>query len=228
MSAEEVNALVKKSYQAKDLVKDYCLRHSSPMHPVQLKLVEETLKHPRVLMMGAPEVVSMNALLIHSLGAKKVIDVGVFTGASSLAAALALPSDGIVVGCDINEEFTSLARKYWAEAGVEEKVRLVLAPASDTLANLVKEGEAGTFDFAFIDADKTGYDSYYELCLTLLRKGGIVAFDNTLWDGNVIGDTDQTPDTVALRKLNVKIASDSRVKCVMINIGDGYTLVTKL
>lgn len=116
---------VKKSYQESDPIKDYCLRHSSPLHPVQLKLLEETLKHPRAMMMGAPEIVSMNAMMIRSLAAKKVIDVGVFTGASSLAAALALPEDGLVIGCDVNEEFTRLAQEYWVEAGVQHKVHTV-------------------------------------------------------------------------------------------------------
>ena len=156
-------------------------------------------------MMGAPEVISLNALLMRSLAAKKVIDVGVFTGASSLAAALALPEgrhrsdlrlhtgydvyillDGVVVACDVNEDFTNIAKKFWSEAGVSHKIRLKIAPATDTLTALVSAGEKDTFDFAFIDADKEGYDSYYELCLLLMRKGGIIAFDNTLWDGKVV------------------------------------------
>lgn len=219
---------VAKSYRTNDPVKDYCIKHSSPLHPVQLRLLEETLSHSRSRMMGAPEVVSMNALLINSLRAKKVLDVGVFTGMSSLAAALALPADGLVVACDVSDEFTRIASRFWAEAGVQDKVRLVLAPASQTMGDLVEKGEGGTFDFAFIDADKGGYDSYYELCLTLLRQGGIIAIDNTLWSGRVIGDEDQSQDTLALRKLNAKIAADGRVRAVMMNIGDGYTLVTKL
>jgi len=124
------------------------------MHPVQMKLLEETLTHPKFKMMGAPEVINLNALLIKSLAAKKVIDVGVFTGASSLAAALALPDDGIVIGCDVSEDFTSHAKKYWTEAGVEKKIKLEIAPAADTLNKLVDNGEENTFDFAFIDADK--------------------------------------------------------------------------
>jgi len=198
------------------------------MHPVQLKLVEETLQHARSRMMGAPEVVNVNALLIRSLLAKKVIDVGVFTGASSLAAALALPEDGVVVACDVSEDFTKIAQKYWKEAGVEHKVKLKIAPAADTLNSLLDSGEENTFDFAFIDADKTGYDTYFELCLRLLRQGGIIAFDNTLWDGRVLDDAEQSEDTVALKKLNEKLSKDSRVQTVIMNIGDGYTLVTKL
>lgn len=217
-----------KSYQGEDPVKDYCNRHSTPLHPVQVKLLEETMAHSRGRMMGAPEVIGANALLIHSLGARKVLDIGVFTGASSLAAALALPADGLVVGCDVSEEFTALARGYWRQAGVEDKVRLVLAPATETLGGLVEAGQGGTFDFAFIDADKSNYDNYFELCLTLLRKGGIIAIDNTLWSGKVMGTEDESADTAALRALNTKLAGDSRVRTVMMNIGDGYTLATKL
>ena len=180
------------------------------------------------MMMGAPEVISTNALLIHSLRAKKVIDVGVFTGASSLAAALALPEDGKVVACDVSKEFTNIARGFWAEAGVEDKIDLVLAPATQTLQALVDKGEAGSFDFAFIDADKQGYDSYFELCLTLMRKGGIITLDNTLWSGRVLSEEDNSVDTTALKKLNDKLAKDERVKVVQINIGDGYTMATKL
>merc|ERR1712126_592799 len=219
---------VAKSYYAEDPVKNYCIKHSTPLHPVQLQLVEETLKHAKSMMMGAPEVISLNSLLIHSLNAKKVIDVGVFTGASSLAAALALPDDGQVIACDINEDFTNIAKKFWKEANVENKIKLEIAPATDTLQKLLDAGEENTFDFAFIDADKGGYGSYFELCLKLMRKGGIIAFDNTLRNGNVVGDEVQSPDVVAMRKLNPKLSKDSRVNVVLMNIGDGYTLATKL
>merc|ERR1719278_747254 len=157
--------------------------------------MEHTLQHPRARMLGAPEVISLNGLLIKSLGAKKVLDIGVFTGASSLAAALALPDDGLVVACDVSEDFTARARKYWKQAGVENKVDLRIAPATETLQKLVDNNEAGTFDFAFIDADKQNYDNYYELSLTLLRKGGIIAIDNVLWRGLVITNEDQSADT---------------------------------
>merc|ERR1719481_657256 len=226
---------VRKSFEGGDPVGEYCLVHSSPMHPTQLRLIEETLKHPKVLMMGAPEVINMNSLLIKSLGAKKVLDVGVFTGASSLAAALSLPEDGLVVACDVSEEFTDIARKFWKEAGVESKVQLVLAPATQTLSQLIEDGEEGTFDFSFIDADKVGYDSYYELSLKFLRRGGIIAIDNTLWHGKVLGipgeggsQEYQDESTKFLQNLNNKLAKDSRVQVVQLNIGDGYTLATKL
>jgi len=209
-------------------VEEYCIQHSTPLHPVQRKLIEETLKHPKGRMMGAPEIVNMNGLLIRSLQGKKVIDIGVFTGASSLAAALALPEDGLVVACDVNEEFTNIAKSFWKEAGVMDKIKLNIAPAAQTLKELVRAGEENTFDFAFIDADKSGYGEYYELCLALMRKGGVLAFDNTLWGGRVVGTEDQSPDTVALRELNDKIANDKRVVAVQMNIGDGYTLATKI
>jgi len=222
------NRVEKSYYAGADPIKQYCLQHSTPMHPVQMKLLEETLKHSRYRMMGAPEVVNLNALLIKSMAAKKVIDVGVFTGASSLAAALALPDDGIVIGCDVSEDFTSLAKKYWTEAGVEKKIKLEIAPAADTLNKLIDNGEENTFDFAFIDADKTNYDTYFELCLKLMRKGGLIAFDNTLWDGRVLDENDLSADTVAIKKLNEKLGKDTRVTTSLLNVGDGYTLVTKL
>jgi len=224
----KMSGKIQKSYTTQDPVLAYCNNSSSPLHPVQQKLIEETVQHNRGRMMAAAESINLNALLIRSLNAKKVLDIGVFTGASSLAAALALPDDGIVVGCDVSEDFTARARKYWQEAGVENKVHLKIAPATETLQKLVDNNEAGTFDFAFIDADKQNYDNYYELSLTLLRKGGIIAIDNVLWRGLVITDEDQSADTAALRKLNKKLAEDPRVKTVMINIGDGCTLVTKL
>merc|ERR1711953_1346828 len=140
---------VTKSYEEEDPVKNYCLANSTSRHPVQHKLMQETITLERGRMLGAPEVLALNSLLIRSLGAKKVLDVGVFTGASILAAALAMPSDGMVFACDVSEEFTSLARGYWKEAGVDDKIRLVLAPATETLSNLVENGEENTFDFAF-------------------------------------------------------------------------------
>ena len=128
----------------------------------------------------------------------------------------------------MNEEFTAIGKKFWAEAGVTDKVQLKIAPANKTLKELVEKGEEGTFDFGFIDADKTGYDEYFELGLKLLRKGGILAFDNTLWGGRVLSDQDQSQDTIAIRELNEKLAMDERVVTVQMNIGDGYTLVTKI
>merc|ERR1712038_1802516 len=217
-----------KSYQEEDPVKNYCLANSTPRHPVQLKLMQETMKLKRGRMLGAPEVLALNSLLVQSLGAKKVLDVGVFTGASALAAALALPKDGCVVACDISDTHSEMARLHWAEAGVADIIKLKIAPATETLGNLVAEGQGNTFDFAFIDADKEGYDDYYELCLKLIRKGGIIAFDNTLLGGAVVNVESQRPAVGAVRKLNEKIGKDGRVRAVLMNIGDGYTLCVKL
>lgn len=220
-----------KSYLAKDPVKSYCLDHSTPFNEIQKKLMVETLKNqPRGFMLGAPEVLSLNTAFVKALKAKKVIDVGVFTGASTLAAALALPEDGKVIACDVNEDFTRFAKSYWKEAGVEQKVDLIIAPATKTLQNLLDDGQEGTFDFAFIDADKTNYDSYYELCLKLLRSGGVIAFDNVLWKGKVLKPSEACDEeTLALKRLNDKLAKDQdRSFVVQINVGDGYTIAVKL
>lgn len=224
-----MTAVVSKSYHGSNPVKEYCLNHSTPLHPVQKKLQEDTVKLRAGGMLGAPEVLSLNSLLIRSLGAKKVLDIGVFTGASALAAALALPEDGRVLACDVNKEWTDRAQEYWQLAGVSYKIELKLAPASETLQAVLDEGNsAGTYDFAFIDADKPGYHAYFELCLQLLRKGGIIAFDNTLWSGLVLDENDHSSDTMALKALNDKLAADDRVCVVQMNIGDGLTLATKM
>lgn len=223
-----MSSSVSKSYHGSDPVKEYCLSHSTPLHPVQKKLQEETVTMRSGGMLGAPEVLSLNSLLIRSLGAKKVLDIGVFTGASALAAALALPEDGKVLACDVNKEWTDRAQEYWQQAGVSHKIDLKLAPASETLQAVLDKGDtAGTYDFAFIDADKPGYSTYFELGLQLLRKGGIMSFDNTLWSGAVLDESDKSVDTLALKALNDKLAADDRVFVVQINIGDGLTLVTK-
>jgi len=218
---------VKKSYYEENPLSNYCLNSSTPMHPIQQKLAKETMEMTQFKMMGAPEVVSLNALFIRNMGAKKVIDVGVFTGASSLAAALALPEDGKVLACDVSEEFTKRAEKYWEEAGVRNKVELVLAPATQTLQQRIDGGEEGTFDFAFIDADKMNYTNYYELCLKLIRKNGMIAFDNTLWSGRVLDENDTSEGTMNIKSLNKLISKDPRVTAVLMNIGDGLSLVVK-
>merc|ERR1712066_918254 len=191
---------VSKSYQEVDPVKEYCLSNSTAPISVQQKLQQETLTLSNGRMLGAPEVLALNTLLVQSLAAKKVLDIGVFTGASSLAAALALPKDGEVIACDV----------------------------SDTHDKLIESGQENSFDFAFIDADKEGYDTYFEQCLKLIRKGGIIAFDNTLLGGAVVNADSQRPGVVAVRKLNEKIGKDARVRAVQMNIGDGYTLCAKL
>jgi len=218
---------VSKSYRQENPLLDYCLSNSTPSHPVQTKLMQDTLKIPRSMMLGAPEVLNLNSLLIKAIGGKKVIDVGVFTGASSLAAALAIPEDGKVLACDTSVEWTNMAKNYWKEAKVDHKVHLILAPAVDTLKDALAKGEEGTFDFAFIDADKVNYDNYYELVLQLLRPKGMMTLDNTLWGGNVLNDSDTSESTMALKALNIKIGKDPRVTCTLMNVGDGLTVITK-
>jgi caffeoyl-CoA O-methyltransferase len=166
-------------------------------------------------------------LLIELGGCRRALEVGVFTGYSSTVVALAMPADGKLVACDISEEWTSVARRYWREAGVESKIDLHVGPALDTLDGLLASGHAGSFDFAFIDADKTSYDAYYERCLTLIRPGGLVAVDNTLWGGAVADAADQRESTLAIRHLNAKIAADSRVTASLVPIGDGLYLARK-
>merc|ERR1712029_102533 len=222
---------VNKSYNAgSDPVWSYCMANSH-LHPAMEALQEATLKVPRSRMLGAPECLLMNQTLIRAKAATKVLDVGMFTGASALAAALALDkdkADSRVVTCDVSDTHLELARQHWEMAGVDQIVDFRLGRAADTLQSLIDNGEAGTFDFVFVDADKANYDAYYEKGLVLLRRGGVMAFDNTLWSGAVVTPSTD-PDTVALQKLNEKLANDKeRVFVVQLNIGDGYTLATKI
>jgi caffeoyl-CoA O-methyltransferase len=175
-----------------------------------------------------PEQGQFMGLLSRMLNARKALEIGVFTGYSSIAVALALPDDGKLIACDVSETYTAVARRYWREAGVEHKIDLRLAPALDTLDRLIAKGESGTFDFAFIDADKKNYENYYERCLTLLRKGGVIAVDNVLWDGKVADFAVQDTDTKAIRAFNQKLHGDSRIALSMLPIGDGLTLACKL
>ncbi|HND22065.1 MAG TPA: class I SAM-dependent methyltransferase [Acidobacteriota bacterium] len=191
------------------------------------RLREETASHPMSRMQIAPEQGQFMALLVQMLGAKKTLEIGVFTGYSSLSVALALPPDGKIVACDVSEDWTNVARRYWKEAGVEHKIDLHLAPAVETLSQLLADGEAGTFDFAFLDADKDNYDTYYELLLPLLRPGGTIAIDNVLWSGRVIDPEVKDADTVALKELNQKLHHDERISLSMLPIADGLTLAVK-
>lgn len=191
------------------------------------ELREETAGMPRAGMQISPEQGQFMQLLVNLLGARKTLEVGVFTGYSSLATALALPPDGRVVACDVSEEWTAVARRYWAKAGVAGRIDLRLAPAVETLDGLIAGGEAGTFDFAFIDADKESYDAYYERSLALVRAGGLVAIDNALWSGRVADPAANDADTVALRALNAKLRDDERVDFSLVPIGDGLALARK-
>ena len=167
------------------------------------------------------------ALLVRLIGARRALEIGTYTGYSALAVAMALPADGLLTCCDISDEWTQVARRYWREAGLETRIELKLAPAAKTLRELIRDPGAGTFDFAFIDADKEGYDSYYESCLILLRAGGLMAFDNTLWSGRVADAAEDDVDTVALRNLNAKVRDDARVDSCLLTVGDGVLLARK-
>jgi caffeoyl-CoA O-methyltransferase len=191
------------------------------------KLREETARLPSGGMQISPEQGQFMGLLIELIGARRTLEVGVFTGYSSTVVALSLPADGKIVACDVSDEWTQIARRYWKLAGVESKIELHVRPAVQTLDALLAEGQAGSFDFAFIDADKVAYDAYYERCLTLLRPGGLVGVDNTLWSGAVADERDQSESTRAIRALNQKIAADSRVRSSLVPIGDGLYLARK-
>ena len=196
--------------------------------PLQQRLRAETAKLPQGgMQIGADQGVLL-AFLARLIGARNAIEIGTFTGYSALCIAAALPADGRLVCCDVNEEWTRIARRYWEEAGLAARIDLRLAPAQTTLDGLLAGGAGGTFDFAFIDADKTGYDGYYESALRLLRTGGLIALDNMLWGGAVADPADQSDDTQALRALNAKIRDDARVDACLVSIGDGVMLARKL
>ena len=191
------------------------------------RLREETTAHPHAVMQISPEQGQLLALLLELTGARRAVEVGTFTGYSAMWAAKAMGPQGRIVCLDVNAEFTAIARRHWESAGIADRIDLRLAPAADTLKAMVAAGEAGHYDFAFIDADKTNYDTYYEYALRLLRPNGLIAIDNVLWSGAVIDPKDQTPDTIALRKLSDKIAHDARVTASLVPIGDGLTLARK-
>ncbi|MEH2257297.1 class I SAM-dependent methyltransferase [Nostoc sp.] len=191
------------------------------------RLRQETANHPRGGMQISPEQGQFMRLLVQLIGAKKTLEVGVFTGYSSLSVALALPADGKIIACDVSEEFTAIARRYWQEAGVADKIDLRLAPALETLDRLLATGQAETFDFAFIDADKENYDGYYERSLQLVRPGGLIAIDNVLWSGQVAEEQNQDESTQAIRALNQKLHHDERITLSLVPIGDGLTLAIK-
>jgi predicted O-methyltransferase YrrM len=192
------------------------------------RLREETALQPQAAMQIAPEQGQFLQVLLGAIGARNTLEVGVFTGYSSTVTALALPPDGRVIACDLNEEFTSVARRYWKETGVEHKIELRLGHAAETLRALLEEHRAETFDFAFIDADKPSYDLYYELALKLIRKGGLIALDNMLWHARVLDTHSQDADVLAIQALNQKIHNDPRVLAVLLPIADGMTLARKL
>ncbi len=204
----------------------YLLDHSLREHPAQTALREATRTHPHAQMQISPEQGQFMALLVRLMAARRTIEIGVFTGYSALSVALALPDDGRILACDINDEYIRIGRPYWEKASVAHKIDLHLASAQSTLDARLAAGEAGHYDFAFIDADKTGYDGYYECCLRLLRTGGLIAIDNVLWSGSVAQPA-QDQDTAALQALNDKLHGDERIDLAMLPIGDGLTLARK-
>ena len=207
----------------KDL-RDYLWEKGMQEHPVLAELRQETAQIPESVMQICPEQGALMANLIRLMSAKKTIEIGTFTGYSALAVALALPDDGKIVACDISEEWTSVGKKKWEQAGVGDKIDLRIAPALETLESLMADGQEGTFDFAFIDADKANYLDYYKMCLKLVRKGGVIAIDNVLWSGAVIQNDINDIDTVAIRELNDYLVQDERVALSMVPVGDGLTI----
>lgn len=210
-----------------EAVYQYALAHSSPEHPLLQRLRRETASMPEGMMQIPPEQGRLMAMLAQVMGAKRVLEVGVFTGYSSLSVALALPTDGRILACDVSEKYTRVARRYWQEAGVEKKIDLRLGPAAETLRGLVADRQGGQFDMAFIDADKANYDTYYEHCLELVHPGGLILVDNTLWSGKVVNAPDADEDTRALVALNRKIAADHRVQVNLLPLADGLTLARR-
>ena len=205
----------------------YLLNTSVREPEIARRLRDETQQLENAQMQIGPDQGQFMQLLVQVLRAKKTLEVGVFTGYSALWVALGLPDDGQIIACDISEEYTAVGRRYWKQAGVDQKIDLRLGPALKTLDELVKAGQAGTFDFAFIDADKTNYENYYERALQLLRVGGLIAIDNTIWSGKVADPNAQDADTVAIRRLNEKLLRDERIALSMLTVGDGLTLAMK-
>jgi predicted O-methyltransferase YrrM len=191
------------------------------------RLREETAAYPNSSFQISAEQGQFMALLMHLIRARRTIEIGVYTGYSALAVALALPADGRIIACDINDEWTSVARRYWREAGVDRKIDLRLGPALATLDHLIASGQGNQFDFVFIDADKTNYANYYERALVLLRPGGLVGVDNVLWYGRVIDASFDDPDTLAIRAFNAQLKNDDRVWLSMLPVRDGLTLACK-
>lgn len=216
-----------KTLTVDDRLYDYLLSVSVREPEVLRQLREETTHHPMRQMQIAPEQGQFMAMLVKLIGAKKTLEIGVFTGYSSLVVALALPPDGQIIACDVSEDYTAIARRYWERAGVAHKIDLRIAPAVKTLDQLIAEGQSNQFDFAFIDADKSGYDDYYERSLQLVRPGGLIAIDNVLWSGRVADPQEMDNRTNNIRALNAKLYADERIDLSLVPIADGLTLARK-
>jgi predicted O-methyltransferase YrrM len=211
-----------------DKLYEYLLRHGVREPKWGRELRDRTSRLPMAMMQISPEQGALMSMLVKLIGARRAIEVGTFTGYSALCVASALPADGKLIACDVSTEWTSIGREYWAKAGVEQKIDLRIGPAVQTLDALLSAGEAGRFDFGFIDADKANYDAYYERILRLLRPGGLVGIDNVLWSGRVVDRAANDADTVAIRALNDKLVADERIDLALLPIGDGLTLARKL
>lgn len=207
---------------------DYIVGAHTAEHPVLTTLRDKTAALPEASMQIAPEQGHFLAFLVRLTGARAVLEIGTFTGYSALAVALALPPDGEIVACDVSEEWTSIGKRHWLEAGVAERIDLRIAPALETLEALKGEGASGRFDMAFIDAQKSEYDGYYEACLDLVRVGGLIVLDNMLMSGAVAESGAGSAGVAAVRALNAKIAGDDRVDAVLLPVGDGMTLARRL
>jgi predicted O-methyltransferase YrrM len=204
----------------------YVIDHSLRDQAALAGLREATRGHAHAGMQIAPDQGQLLALLVKLIGARRCIEVGTFTGYSALVVALALPADGKLLACDVSDEYTRIGRPFWHAAGVAHKIELVLAPAQETLDARLAAGEAGSYDFAFIDADKAHYGAYYERCLQLLRPGGLIALDNMLWGGAVARPANSA-DTAALQALNAKLHHDERIDHALLTVGDGLALARK-
>ncbi|HYF98374.1 MAG TPA: class I SAM-dependent methyltransferase [Coxiellaceae bacterium] len=207
---------------------EYLLAHSVHESKVQLSLRKETAALSSAAMQISPEQGQFMALLLQLMQAKRVLEVGCFTGYSALCMALALPTDGQLITCDHDQRWLEMATRHWEQAGVAHKIQFKLGRALNSLDQLIAEGQQASFDFAFIDADKAQYDNYYERCLVLVRPGGLIAIDNVLWEGSVADTSDQEHTTIAIRALNQKLYNDARIKLSMVPIGDGLSLALKL
>lgn len=206
---------------------DYIASHCGSLHPSLRKLCQETQKHPMNQMMSDTAELKLFQIFLKAMGARNYLEIGVFTGVSALAAALALPPDGHVIGLDINEENVSIGRPYWKEAGIDNKIEILIGDANKSLDDMISQGRSGSFDFIFIDANKTDMDAYYEKSLQLVRRHGVIAVDNVLWHARTFNPAVKDADTEAIRRLNRKLSADERVEVSLVAVGDGVTFAFK-